>query len=58
MSLELTTVVSIKETDPSADHNSPLNVDGYGHDVFSSESEFPENLFIIECQCQTDVFCL
>ena len=41
-------VGSILGTDPTADCNSPLNVDGYGHDYFSSESEFPENLFIVE----------
>ena len=29
----------------------------YGHNFFSSESEFPENLFTIECQYQTDGFC-
>ena len=37
--------------------NSSLSDVGYGHDVFWSESEFSENLFIIECQYQTDGFC-
>ena len=31
-----------------ADRNSPPSVVSYGHNVFSSESEFPENLFTIE----------
>ena len=39
-------------TSPIADCNSHLSVDDYGHDLFSSESEFPENLFITECSIQ------
>ena len=37
-------MVSISGTGPIADRSrpSPFNVIGYGHDVFSSESEFPE----------------
>ena len=57
MSLELAAVVSIQGTGPTGGRNSLLSVDGYGHDVFSSESEFLENLFIIECQYETKGFC-
>ena len=39
----------------TADCNGPSAV-GYGHNVFSSESEFSENLFTIEWQYQTDGF--
>ena len=34
-----------------------LSVVSYGHTLFSSKSEFPENVFSIECQYQTDRFC-
>ena len=37
--------------------NGPLSVVSYVHDVFPSESEFPDNLLIFECQYQTDRFC-
>ena len=32
--------MSISGTGPIADRNGPLSVVGYGHNVFSSESEF------------------
>ena len=57
MELELTTVVSVSGTGPTADRSGPLSVIGYGHGVFSSESEFPTKLFTIECRNQTDGFC-
>ena len=41
----------------TADRNGPFSVVSYGHNFFSSESEFPENLFTIKCQHQTDGFC-
>ena len=41
----------------TADRNGPFSVVSYGHNFFSSESEFPENLFTIECQYQTEEFC-
>ena len=49
--------MSVSGTGATADCNGPLSVVSNGHYVFSSESEFPENLFIIECQYQTDGFC-
>ena len=50
------TVVSISGTGTAADRNGPFSVVSYGHNFFSSEYEFPENLFTIECQHQTDGF--
>ena len=41
---------------PITDCNSPLNVVSNSHNVFSSESEFPENSFIIKCLNQRDKF--
>ena len=48
--------MSFSGTGPIADRNGPLRVVVYGRNVFSYESEFPENVFIIECQYQTDGF--
>ena len=48
-------MLSILGNGPIADRNGPLSVVGYGHKDFSSKSELPENLFIIECQYQMDV---
>ena len=50
MGLELATEVLIKETVRLLIALAICNADGYGNDVFSSEFEFLENLFIIECQ--------
>ena len=50
-------MVSISVTDPTTDGNGPLSVVGYGHSVFSFESDFIENAFIIECHDQTDGLC-
>ena len=36
-------MVSISGTGPTADRNGPLSVVSYGHKVFLSESDFPEN---------------
>ena len=47
-------MVSISGTGPTAGRYDPLSVVGYGHNIFSSESELLENVFIIECQYQTD----
>ena len=41
----------------NSDRKCPVFVVAYGHNVFSPESEFPENLLIIECQYQTDGLC-
>ena len=49
--------MSVSGTGPTADRNGRLSVVSYGRYVFSSESEFPENIFTIECQNQTDNFC-
>ena len=48
--------MSIYGTGATADRNGPLSVAGYGHSVLSSESGFPENLFFIEHQYQTNGF--
>ena len=50
-------MASVSGTGPTADHNGPLIVVSYSDDVFSFESEFPENLFTILCQYQMDRFC-
>ena len=50
-------MVSVSGTGLTADRSGPLSVVSYGQIVFSSESEFPENLFTIECQYQKDGFC-
>ena len=50
-------VLSVSGTGPTADRNGPVSVVSHGYNVFPSESEFPENLFTIESQYQTDRFC-
>ena len=50
-------MVLISGTGTTADRNGPFGLFSYGHNFFSSESEFPENLFTIKCQYQTDEFC-
>ena len=47
----------ISETSPTADRNGPFGVVSYGYIFSSSTYEFPENLFTIESQYQTDRFC-
>ena len=47
----------ISKTGTTADRNGPFSVVSYGHNFFSSESEFTENLFTIEIQYQTGEFC-
>ena len=48
--------MSVSGTGPTADRNGPLSAVGYDHNVFLSESEFRENLIIIERQYQTEAF--
>ena len=55
MWLKLATLVSIYGTGPTADRYNPLSVGGHRYDVFSSE--FPKNVFTIDCQCQMDGLC-
>ena len=40
---------SISGVGQTADRKGPLSVVGYGHNTFSSESQFLEKLSIIEC---------
>ena len=49
--------MSVSGTGTTADHNGPLSAASCSHNVFASESEFLENLFIIEYQYQMDGFC-
>ena len=51
------TVVSISGTDATADRNGPFSVRKNDQNFFSSESEFNEIVFTIECQYQTDGLC-